>query len=167
MQYIWLAARCVSAPDSEIGLRRMPAWLAWLAVAAVLGVIEMTTLTFAAALMAVAAVVAAVVAGVGGGLVAQALAFALASGAALAAVYPLATRWRAPSSSYRSGVAALPGRVAIVLEQVDAFSGVVRIGAEVWSARAYDETLVIAAGTPVSVFEIEGATALVYPKELP
>ena len=145
----------------------MPAWLAWLATAAALSVIEMTTLTFAAGLMAVAAVVAAVVAGVGGGLVAQALAFAVASGAALGVVYPIATRRRPPSGSYRSGVAALPGRAAIVLEQVDAFSGVVRIGAEVWSARAYDETLVIAAGTRVAVFEIDGATALVYPRELP
>lgn len=145
----------------------MTAWLTWLVVAAVLGVIEMTTLTFAAGLMAVAALVAAVVAGVGGGLVAQAVAFALASGAALAVVHPIASRRRLPSNAYRSGVAALPGRAAIVLEQVDAFSGVVKIGAEVWSARAYDETLVIAAGTPVSVFEIDGATALVYPRELP
>jgi membrane protein implicated in regulation of membrane protease activity len=145
----------------------MPAWLAWLAVAAALGVIEITTLTFAAGLMAVAAVVAAVVAGIGGGLVAQALAFAVASGTALAVAYPIATRRRPTSSSYRSGVAALPGRAAIVLEQVDAFSGVVKIGAEVWSARAYDETLIIAPGTRVAVFEIEGATALVYPKELP
>jgi membrane protein implicated in regulation of membrane protease activity len=144
----------------------MPAWLVWLAVAAALGVVEMTTLTFAAGLMAAAAVVAAVVAGVGGGLVAQALAFAIASGAAVAVVYPIATR-RRPSNAYRSGVAALPGRAAIVLEQVDAFSGVVKIGTEVWSARAYDESLVIAAGTRVSVFEIEGATALVYPRELP
>jgi membrane protein implicated in regulation of membrane protease activity len=145
----------------------MPAWLAWLAAAAVLGVVEMTTLTFAAGLMAVAALIAAVVAAVDADLVSQAVAFAAASGAALAVVHPIATRRRSPGSSYRSGVAALPGRAAIVLEQVDAFSGVVRIGAEVWSARAYDETLVIAAGTRVSVFQIEGATALVYPKELP
>ena len=67
----------------------MPAWLVWLVVAAVLGVVEMTTLTFAAGLMAAAAVVAAVVAGVGGGVLAQALAFAAASFAALAVVYPL------------------------------------------------------------------------------
>jgi membrane protein implicated in regulation of membrane protease activity len=145
----------------------MPGWLVWLAIAAVLGVVEVTTLTFAAGLMAAAAVVAAVVSGVGGGLVAQAVAFALASGAALAVAYPIASRLRPSASAYRSGVAALPGRMAIVLEQVDAFSGVVKIGAEVWSARAYDETLVIAAGTPVAVFEIEGATALVYPKEMP
>ena len=38
-------------------------------------------------------------------------------------------------------------------------------GDEKWSARAYDETLVIPAGATVDVIEIEGATALVYPRE--
>jgi membrane protein implicated in regulation of membrane protease activity len=144
----------------------MPAWLIWLAAAAVLGVVEITTLTFAAGLMAAAAVVAAIVAGVGGGLLAQALAFGVTSFAALAAVYPFATRRRVASGSHPTGIAALTGRPAIVVKQVDAVSGVVRIGGEVWSARAYDETQVIPAGTRVAVFEIEGATALVYPKEL-
>jgi membrane protein implicated in regulation of membrane protease activity len=41
----------------------------------------------------------------------------------------------------------------------------VRIGPDLWSSRAYDETLVIPAGTTVDVLHIEGATALVYPRE--
>jgi len=52
-----------------------------------------------------------------------------------------------------------------VLTRVDALSGTVRIGGEVWSARAFDETQVIAEGSRVTVFQIDGATALVYPKE--
>jgi membrane protein implicated in regulation of membrane protease activity len=36
----------------------------------------------------------------------------------------------------------------------------------VWSARALDESQVISAGTLVDVMEIEGATAIVYPREL-
>jgi membrane protein implicated in regulation of membrane protease activity len=36
----------------------------------------------------------------------------------------------------------------------------------VWSARALDEDQVIPIGTPVDVMEIEGATAIVYPREL-
>jgi membrane protein implicated in regulation of membrane protease activity len=143
----------------------MPAWLGWLVAAALLGVAELVTLAFAAGLMAAAAVIAAVVAGAGGGTVAQAAAFAGASFAALGVVYPLASRRRDTRSSYRSGVEALADRPAVVLSQVDAYSGTVRIGGEVWSARAYDRTQVIAAGTPVHIFEIEGATALVYPRE--
>ena len=144
----------------------MPAWLGWLAVAAVLGTVELMTLAFAAGLMAASALVAAVVAGVGGGVEAQSLAFALTSFASLAVVLPLARRRGGAPGAYRTGVAALTDRPAVTLTQVDALSGRVRIGGEVWSARAYDETLVISAGTRVTVFQIEGATALVYPREL-
>jgi hypothetical protein len=35
----------------------------------------------------------------------------------------------------------------------------------VWSSRPYDETLVIPVGASVDVLLIEGATALVYPRE--
>jgi membrane protein implicated in regulation of membrane protease activity len=65
----------------------------------------------------------------------------------------------------RTGTAALVGRTAIVLEEVSAQGGRVRIGADVWTSRPYDETLVIPAGTSVDVLQIEGATALVYPRE--
>ena len=142
----------------------MPDWLGWLAFAGLLGVAELVTLAFAAGLMAVAAVVAALVAGAGGGFEAQALAFAATSFAALAAIYPLARRRRA-RGTYRSGSDALTDRQATVVRRVDAADGAVRIGGEVWSARAYDPTQVIAEGTPVAVFGIEGATALVYTLE--
>jgi membrane protein implicated in regulation of membrane protease activity len=62
-------------------------------------------------------------------------------------------------------VAALVGRQARVVQEVTGHAGRVRIGGEEWSARAYDETLVIPPGTTVDVIEIEGATALVYPRE--
>jgi membrane protein implicated in regulation of membrane protease activity len=52
-----------------------------------------------------------------------------------------------------------------VLEEVTRHSGRVRIGGEEWSARPYDETLVIPVGHLVDVMQIEGATALVYPRE--
>ena len=41
--------------------------------------------------------------------------------------------------------------------------GTVKIGGEVWTARAFDEEQVIAAGEQVEVVEIRGATALVMP----
>jgi membrane protein implicated in regulation of membrane protease activity len=48
-----------------------------------------------------------------------------------------------------------------VLERVDAQGGCVKIGGEVWSARAYDEDEVMEPGTRVDVLKIDGATALV------
>ena len=43
--------------------------------------------------------------------------------------------------------------------------GRVRIDGEEWTARAYDETLVIPPGKTVDVMEISGATAIVYPRD--
>ncbi len=65
----------------------------------------------------------------------------------------------------RTGTAALVGRPAYVLDEVTALGGRVRIGGEEWSARPYDETLTIPKGSTVDVMQIEGATALVYPRE--
>jgi membrane protein implicated in regulation of membrane protease activity len=144
----------------------MPAWVVWLAVAATLSAAELLTMVFAAGLIAFAALVAAIVAGTGGGLEAQSLAFAVASLASLVVVVPLARRRVACSDAYRSGVAGLTDRPAIVLTPVDAASGTVRINGEVWSARAFDETHVLAVGTQVTVYDIDGATVRVFPREL-
>ena len=38
----------------------------------------------------------------------------------------------------------------------------VKIGGELWSARPYDATQVIEAGSQVRVIEVKGATALVW-----
>ena len=65
----------------------------------------------------------------------------------------------------RTGTAALVGRGALVQQEVNGHDGRVRIGGEEWSARSYDETLVIPVGATVDVIQIEGATALVYPRE--
>jgi membrane protein implicated in regulation of membrane protease activity len=143
----------------------MPSWLIWIAIACLLGAVEMMTLLFAAGLMASAAAVAAIVAAAGGSAQAQLLAFVLMSLASLGAAVPLARRRGLAAGRYRSGVHALIDKPAVVLTEVDARSGTVRIGGEVWSARAYDETLVMPKGASVSVYEIVGATALVYPRE--
>jgi membrane protein implicated in regulation of membrane protease activity len=144
----------------------MPAWLLWVIVAAVLGAVEMLSLTLVAGLLAVAAVAAAAAAlGVGGA--GQAGAFAITSGLSIAILLPALRRHRRSltSSRPRSGVPALVGQSAQVLELVDAQHGRVRIGGEVWSARAYVPEQVIPVGAVVDVFEIRGATALVYAEE--
>ena len=141
-------------------------WIAWLAAAAVLGVAEFFTLTLAFGLLAAAAVVAAIVAGVGGSFLAQVLAFAITGGAGLLIVRPLARRQMAQSPLVREGSDALIGKKAVVIEEVTGSQGLIKLSGEVWSARALDENQVISAGTLVDVMEIEGATAIVYPREL-
>jgi len=139
----------------------------WVVLAVVLGVAEIFTLTASLGLLAVAALAAAGAAALGLGPFAQFAVFAVVSVAGLVGVRPLVKRQLRPryGPQHRFGVAALVGRQARVVQEVTGHAGRVRIGGEEWSARAYDETLVIPPGTTVDVIEIEGATALVYPRE--
>jgi membrane protein implicated in regulation of membrane protease activity len=141
-------------------------WIAWLITAVALGVAEYVTLTLAFGLLAAAALVAAVVAGMGGPLLAQVLAFAITAGVGLLVVRPIARRQMTHTPLVREGSYALIGKTAVVLEEVTGTQGLIKLSGEVWSARALDEDQVIPAGTPVDVMEIEGATAIVYPREL-
>ncbi|MFE8973799.1 MULTISPECIES: NfeD family protein [Streptomyces] len=141
-------------------------WLAWLLAAAALGVAEFFTLTLVFGLLAGAALVAAVVAGVGIGLLGQLVALALAAAAGLVLVRPVALRAIANSPITREGSDALIGKRAEVMQEVTATHGLVKVSGEEWSARALDETHVIPVGALVDVMEIEGATAVVYPREL-
>jgi membrane protein implicated in regulation of membrane protease activity len=138
----------------------------WIIVAAVLGVAEIFTLTAALGLLAVAALAAAGAAALGLGPFAQFATFAAVAVAGLVVVRPLVKRQLRPRpGQHRFGVAALVGRQARVVQEVTGHTGRVRIGGEEWSARAYDETLVIPPGATVDVIQIKGATALVYPRE--
>jgi membrane protein implicated in regulation of membrane protease activity len=144
----------------------MESWIVWLIVAAVLGVAELVTITFAFGIIAVAAVVAAVVGAFHLDLGIQLAAFVVAAAAGLGFVRPVAIRHLKQAPALRTGTAALVGRSAIVLEEVNEHSGRVRIEGEEWSSRPYlDESLVIPVGAKVDVMQIKGATALVYPRE--
>ena len=141
-------------------------WIVWLIVAAVLGVAELLTTTFAFGIIAAAAVVAAVIGAFHIALPLQLAAFVVAAGAGLGFVRPIALRHLKQPPALRTGVAALVGRTAIVLEEVTDHSGRVRIDGEEWTSRAYvDDSPAIPVGAKVDVMQIKGATALVYPRE--
>lgn len=145
----------------------MAPWLLWLVFGAVLGVAEIFTLTLYLGLVAMGAVAAAIVGGVGAPAPLQAAVFVVVSGGLVVAIRPVARRHRRGTPLIRTGAAALVGRSAVVLHAVDGGGGQVKIGGEIWSARAYDGRQAIPVGTVVDVFEIEGATALVYYEENP
>jgi len=143
----------------------MGTWVIWLIVAAVLGTVEVMTTTLAFGLVGIAALIAAGVGYLGAPAALQFGAFVVASAVGLGVARPFALRHIRQPPMLRTGTAALVGRSALVLEEVGPHGGRVRIGGEVWSARSYDETQVIPAGKTVDVMHIEGATALVYPRE--
>jgi membrane protein implicated in regulation of membrane protease activity len=139
----------------------MPDWLIWAVAAAALAGGEVLTLGFFLGPIAIAAALAAIVAATGVAVELQVAVFAVASIASLAFVRPIAVRHMRTPARLKSGTAALVGTRAIVLERVDADRGQVKIGGEVWTARAYDEDDVFEPGARVDVMKIDGATALV------
>ena len=141
----------------------MPSWLVWIVVAVALTIGELLTPgLFFLGPIALAAIAAAIVAALGGGWAPQLIVFVAGAFAALAVLRPIARRHIRMPAAIRTGTARLVGTKAVVLERVDASGGRVKIGGEVWSARAFDESQVLEPGTSVQVAEIEGATALVY-----
>ncbi|MFF8101540.1 NfeD family protein [Streptomyces sp. NPDC016640] len=141
-------------------------WFVWLLAAGVLGAAEFFTWTLVFGLLAGAALVAAVVAGVGIGVLGQLAAFGVAAAAGLVIARPVALRHMAQQPLTRDGSDALIGKRAEVMQEVTATRGLIKLSGEEWSARALDESLVIPVGALVDVMEIEGATAIVYPREL-
>ncbi|MET9203243.1 NfeD family protein [Gordonia sp. NPDC003585] len=88
--------------------------------------------------------------------------FALVSVLLLMGVRPVAKRHMLSRPRMLTNTEALKGKHAIVTEEVDDRDGRVKIGGEVWSARALTAGEVIAPGEEVTVVEIDGATAVVW-----
>ncbi|WP_212910945.1 NfeD family protein [Streptomyces sp. TS71-3] len=137
------------------------AWVWWLIGAVALGIPLVVTAMPEFGMFAVGAVAAAVVAALGGGIVAQVVVFVIVSVALIAVVRPIANRHRMQNPGLASGVDALKGKQAVVLERVDSAGGRIKLAGEVWSARALDTTRSYDVGQEVDVVEIDGATAVV------
>nr|WSY55955.1 NfeD family protein [Streptomyces sp. NBC_00886] len=138
------------------------AWVWWLVGAAALGIPLVVTAMPEFGMLAVGAGAAAATAGIGGDLVVQVLVFAVVSVALIAVVRPIATRHRSQRPQLATGVDALKGKQAVVLERVDGSgSGRIKLAGEIWSARSLDTERAYEPGQEVDVVEIEGATAIV------
>ncbi|WP_089243012.1 NfeD family protein [Rhodococcoides kyotonense] len=93
---------------------------------------------------------------------ADAIVFGVVSLALVLGVRPILLRKFSKPPLLPTNAAALTGKTALVLEQVTAHEGQIKLGGEVWTARPLDETEVYAPGTTVTVMEIDGATAVVW-----
>jgi membrane protein implicated in regulation of membrane protease activity len=133
----------------------------WLIAAVGLGIPLVLTAMPEFGMFAVGAVAAAVTDALGGGMVAQVLVFVAVSVALIAVVRPIAARHRSQRPQLASGIDALRGRQATVLERVDAGGGRIKLAGEVWSARTLDADQVCEVGQQVDVVDIDGATAVV------
>ncbi|SDM09944.1 NfeD family protein [Streptomyces wuyuanensis] len=137
------------------------AWVWWLVAAVGLGIPLVITAMPELGMLSVGAVAGAVTAGLGFGVVAQVVVFAAVSVALIAVVRPIAARHSAQRPQLATGVDALRGRQAVVLERVDGDGGRIKLAGEIWSARALDASRAFEPGEQVDVVEIDGATAVV------
>ncbi|MFI6940631.1 NfeD family protein [Streptomyces sp. NPDC050418] len=142
-------------------MNNMDPWLWWLIGAVVLGIALVITAMPELGMLSAGAVAAAVTAGLGGDVVLQVIVFAAVSVALIAVVRPIAARHKAQRPQLATGVEALKGKQAVVLERVDARGGRIKLGGEIWSARSLDATQSYEVGRQVDVVDIDGATAVV------
>jgi membrane protein implicated in regulation of membrane protease activity len=143
----------------------MDIWLIWLIAAVLLIVVEVFTLTAAVGLLGAAALLTSAGAALGLPLPLQFVVFAGASVAGVVLLRPVARRHLAERRTTPFGVDAIVGKPGYVVSEVNGHDGRVRIGGEEWTARAIDDSVVIPAGATVNVLQIDGDTAVVYPRE--
>ncbi|MDQ1628582.1 MAG: hypothetical protein QOI54_2326 [Actinomycetota bacterium] len=141
-------------------------WAFWLGLAVVLGIVEVTSLDLLFLMLAGGALAGAVTALVTDNPVIEALVSLVVAVTMLAVVRPVALRHLRTPLAIRTGTAALVGQKAVATERIDEHDGRIKLKGEVWSARTYDPSHVIAAGRNVEVVQIDGATAIVYEAEI-
>ncbi|MFT4109750.1 NfeD family protein [Propionicimonas sp.] len=140
-------------------------WVFWMGLAAVLGVTELLTLDFTLLMLASGALAGGLVAlAFPGVLWLQIAAAVVVAVAMLALARPTLLRRVRALPGYRSSVDKMIGSPGVALTDVSSGAGEVKVAGEVWSARSVEGT--IPSGTEIEVYKIDGAIAIVYPRNL-
>ncbi|WP_182347536.1 NfeD family protein [Tomitella gaofuii] len=92
----------------------------------------------------------------------DALIFAAVSLILVLGLRPFLLRRFGRPPEHPTNTAALPGRHATVLRAVGTDDGLIRLGGEDWTARPLDPQTSYPEGEKVTVFRIDGATAIVF-----
>lgn len=140
----------------------MNAWLWWVGAATLLAIAEILSLDLVLLMLAGGALGGAAAALLGAGFPVQVLTATLTAVLLLFALRPwLLRQLRRRMPLVETNTAALVGRPAIVVATTTGLGGRVKLGGEVWSARAAVEDVTFAPGAEVRVTSIDGATAVV------
>lgn len=142
----------------------MAAWLVWVIAGLLLVSAEVLSGDLWLLMIGLGALGGAVASAVGGDIVVSAVVFAVATIALLGGIRPVIKRRMFAGDHIQTNTQALIGAKATVVSVVDGDQGQVKIGGEIWSARAHNpHNDPFVPGTPVIVVEISGATAVVAP----
>ncbi|MGO4957551.1 NfeD family protein [Luteococcus sp. Sow4_B9] len=139
-------------------------WAMWGALGLLLATAEMLTLDLTLLMLASGALAAALTAFVLPELLVVQVLVALAvSAAMLGLMRPTLLRRVRNAPGYRSSISKLVGSEGLAIEPVTSSGGQVKVNGEVWSARTMTGATSIDAGAGVEVYEVDGATLVVYP----
>jgi membrane protein implicated in regulation of membrane protease activity len=140
-------------------------WVMWVGLAALLGMAELLTLDFTLLMLASGALAGGLVALAFPGLLWLQIAVAVVVAVAmLGLLRPTLLKRIRELPGYRSSVDKMVGSPGVALTEITSGAGEVKVAGEVWSAHSLEGT--IAAGTEVEVYRIDGAIAIVYPRNL-
>lgn len=137
------------------------AWWGWLIVTVLLSAAEAAGGEFVLLMLGAAGLVTTGVAIGVDSLWVQLIVFAVSALVFVFGLRPPLKRHFIKPTQIRSGVDAVRGSRAVVISTVDSTGGQVKIGGEIWSAVGADHQRALPPGTPVTVVEIRGATAVV------
>ena len=140
------------------------AWVTWVGIAVLLAVAELLSLDLVLLMFALGAVAAAVATAIGAPFWLALLIFGIVTVGLLYLARPPIVARLHDGPTLVTGAHALVGRDAVVLEPVTRFVGRVTLAGEVWSARTEGDTE-LPPGAEVVVTRIDGATAVITPKE--
>ena len=139
-------------------------WAVWLALAAALGVAELFSLDLVLLMLAVGALAGMATSGLTDSVAVQLLVAVVASCAMLGVVRPGLARRLHGGPELVLGSAHLLGMQAVAAHEISAATpSQIKIDGELWTARPFDDSVVIRPGETVEVLEIRGATAYVHP----
>ncbi|WP_433796611.1 NfeD family protein [Actinoplanes sp. CA-252034] len=141
--------------------------LLWIIAAVALATAEIFTTTLFLLMFSAGALAAAAAAGLGAPVPVQGGVFVVISALTLVAVRPALRRHLGGDDVVRMGTATMRGASAVVVEQVDAEHGMVRVDGELWQARAVDGGDVHALDERVRIVDVSDGTVLVWRDDLP
>ena len=142
----------------------------WIVLGVALAVAEAFTATLLIIFFAVGAFAAAGAAALGAPLLLQVIVFAIVSGLSVGALRPVILQHARPAAETGAtpiGLEAIEGSHATVLEEVDANHGMIKLGGELWQARAFDGNEKYLPGEHVRIIRVAGATAIVWRDDMP
>jgi membrane protein implicated in regulation of membrane protease activity len=142
----------------------------WIVLAIALAIGEAFTATLLVIMFAAGALAAAGAAALGAPLLLQVIVFALVSGLSVGAIRPIIIRHARSALEAGEtpfGLEAMEGSHGMVLEEVNADSGMIKIDGELWQARSFDGNEKYLPGERVRVLRVRGATAIVWRDDMP